>query len=572
MDNITYVSPFTVNTNNNRSVLSLLRNYEPLHKDETISVNLIPVYETKDLATILSQNLRRKPGSSGRGEESGASHEISENLKAEAEVAAEATHFVELTAIYPQNRQQQVSTILFENFPMLRRDLVERILNQILALAPTEVSKDYKWSTLEYGSIGSHSDVTNVFVTFASVETVEWISSNVDIIGKALPGVTLVVDKDVEKKPASITESDVHSVKSEVERLVANKKNFSIDTNKTGTEDLDEVMQYYRTYKVENSELVEVPEELKETIVKDIIKFRYKVLTLEKNRRKKEMEKERFMAKLRLTQIVEGIKTAAEVSDDTRVQEEDIEMAEEKADSMESLNDDEYDEYLANQEKKNLENAYAAKVKEMEKLEQLEKRRLVDQLDAAENYESNLMDNKLALIDEIKAYLDIDTALSSTNGNSKLRMYYTNHLEYLRIRNLEKSKEEKLDAADVLDNMELDSLPKVKLEKPQDSSLSENDNSTKSENSKPESMEVDVVISGLPAETLMAIETKIGDLIEEFLGIREDVLIEFVLDFIKEKNLGLKEELITELQETLDEDSRTVVNQLHEFIVLHVDK
>lgn len=560
MDSIKYVNPYTVSTKSNLSVLSALRRYKTHQKSDKIDAFLIPVVADQDIDEILSQNNRKNAAKTGTVDENDSAVEIVEESAQEAQQDVDPDSYVELSYLESKNRQQQVATVLFENFPALRKSLVERVIGIVMELAPSEVIKTFRWSVLEPGSTGSRSDVTNVFVRFSSVETAGWVIGNVDQLQKIFGGVTLAFDQDLVPRASTITIEETKKVGDEVTRILSNKKNLSIDSKKTGTEDLDQVMQYYRTYKVDNSELVEVPKDLKETIVKDIIKFRAKVLTIERDRRRKEIERERRKAKFRLTQIVEGITTAAEVKEGEESSAEmDVEI-EEKTDPLDSLNEDEYELFLAGEKQRAFEKSLQTKLDELEKLESSEQARLLDQLDVAVNYESNLIDNKLGLIDEIRAFQDAQSAKSSSG--SKLRLYYTNHSEYVRIRNIERSREEKLDAADAQKTAEVAVANAPEPDVAEEiAPVVEKD-----------AMDVEVVVSDLSAQNLLDIQVKIGDLIEEYLGIKEEVLIDYIFEFVREHNLGQKEELISELLETLDEDSKVVVEQLHDFIRSQVVK
>lgn len=556
MDSIKEVSPFTVSTRNNLSVLSTLRGYKTHQKSDTINTLLIPVIEDQDVEEILNQNNRKKVGNASRVSQNGINVDVSQESVEDIPQDADPKSFVELAELEPKNRQHQTATVLFENFPALRKSLVDHVLHLVTNVAPSTLTKTFQWSILEPGSTGSHSDVTNVFVRFSSTEMAKWVHGNIQQIQDILQGVIIVFDQDLACGESTISVENVKKVGDEVSRIFSNKKNVSIDLKKTGTEDLDEVMQYYRTYKVENSELVEVPKDLKETIVKDIIKFRAKVLSIERDRRKKEIERERRKAKLRLTQIVEGIRSTAEVKDLGEVNAEvDVEV-EEKINPLDSLNEDEYEAFLADEEKKAFDDSFQTKLSEMEKLESSEKAKLLTQLDLAANYESNLIDNKLALIDEIKAFQDAESARSSKG--SKLRLYYTDHSEYVRIRNIERSQEEKLDALDVQETKEVsvtDTPKPVAAASGESAPAIEED-----------AMDLEIVVSNFSTKVLLDIQTKIGDLIEEFLGIKEEVLVDYIFEFVKEHNLAQKEELISELLETLDEDSIVVVQQLHDYI------
>lgn len=550
MDSVTLASPFRISTRNNLDILSKLRNFKSHQILDTIPGILVPVLEGDDLDEIIAQNKRQRTESNQIQHDEisaieGASGEVSADLD-----HAEPKHYVELAHIQPQNRQQQLATVMLREFPNLKRSLIEPALENILALSPAETPKSFLWSLSEHGGTGSHSELTNLFVRFGSVETASWLLANKVLVQRIFKGSVVEIDQELQPSSSSLEfDEKCQKLAEDVLRISSNKNNFSVDTRKTGTEDLDEVMQYYRTYKVANSELVEVPRELKETIVKDIIKFRAKVLTVERDRRKREIERERRMAKARLTQIVEGIKSVSEVKEETEMYVD----TEEKTDPLHGLSEEEYQEHLEKQVKLAEESEYAAKLAEMEKLEVTEKGRLLEQLKAAETYELNLIENKFALIDELKVYADSENALLAQKG--KLQLYFTNHSEYARIRNLEKTQEEKTDDFDRKDDFKADE----KIEVVETKTIGEEKPSNVD-------MEIDVVVLELPEEKLDLVQNKIGELIEEFLGIREEVLVEFVFDFVKENNLSSKAELIAELLETLDDDSVTVVDQLHDFL------
>lgn len=560
MDAITFASPFTVSTQNNSSIISRLRNYKSHHSTESIPSVLIPVLESEDIEDIVSQNNRRRAGGNRRAEDKRDVEESEVEVVGGDEEHVEPKKYVRLENLLPTNRQQQLATVFLEDFPALRKNLIERVIELVVGVAPAEIPRSFEWSVLEQGSTGSQSELTNVFVRFASMETAGWLLANVDGVAPIWKGVVTIFDPELEAGTANIDDEKAKKAADEMARMVANKNNYSVDTKSTGTEDLDQVMQYYRTYKVANSELVEVPKELKETIVKDIIKFRAKVLTIERDRRKKEIERERRMAKLRLTQFVEGIKSAAEISKDTDME---VEMAEEKTDPLDALTEEEYEEHLAKEKKTAEEQEYNVKLAEMERLETAEKGKLLEQLDSAVNYESNLVDNKFALIDEVKEFLDRESATLVLHRGSNLQLYYTNHSEYVRVRLLERTREEKMDKLDKEDE-------DATSEETQPSVVAEVVPTKEVDQTEDVTMEVDVVVSQLPPEKLSAIQDKIGELIEEYLGIRAEVLIDFIFDFVKENNLARKDDLVAELLETLDEDSITVVDQLHEFVRLSV--
>lgn len=568
MYQITYVSPFSISADNNHDLISLLKDYNLAEIPESVTTK-IPVAGTVDISSIVSQNDRKIP--TGFNDPSTKNDLDAAIIEDNIEEDEEPQHFVELATLEPKNRQQQLCTVLLQGFPALKRPAIEKVLKLLLLTQPASISNSFVWTVIV--SDHDQSDRKNVFLRFSSVEMKEWFQQNWKHLKSVLPSVSSVftddeenVEKAVEKnldnkvEKMEVDSGVLKKVTAEVSHILANSKNFGRGSRTTGTEDLDEVMQYYRTYKVENSELVEVPKDIKEKIVKDIIKFRSKVLTIEKDRRKKEIERERRKAKARLTQIFQGIKEAAvtETAPEPMEIEED---AEEKLDHMEPMTEAEYEKHLVEKEAKELEEAYAKRVQKVEHQERTEKARLVDQLTTATNYEENLIENKFTSMEDIKSFQDFNVDRINAGLSSKLQLYYNNHLEYLRIRNNERTREELRDTLDAEEEAKQSgekftyTVPQVEKAETVISNLPESPD-----------VEMNIVVADLPETKLRSVREKISELVEEFLGIKETVLIDFIYDFVLEKNLGLKEELVTELQETLDEDSQIVVDKLH----LHV--
>ena len=59
---------------------------------------------------------------------------------------------------------------------------------------------------------------------------------------------------------------------------------------------------------------------------------------------------------------------------------------------------------------------------------------------------------------------------------------------------------------------------------------------------------------------------KIIELVEEYLGVKDEFLVQVINDNLQNSSLSKKKELIEELVEVLDEDSENLVNDLWKYI------
>lgn len=108
------------------------------------------------------------------------------------------------------------------------------------------------------------------------------------------------------------------------------------------------------------------------------------------------------------------------------------------------MNDKEYEEFIANEERNKLNDEYIKKLKSFQNNQHDEYIKLTNKLRSLQNYESDLIDNKLKYIDNLKNY--------QTNGLAHL--YIHNYSDYLRMRSQKRSLEETKDAEDVKQELE----------------------------------------------------------------------------------------------------------------------
>lgn len=554
------VAPVSSTSDNNAALLSRLKNYKPSFPSTFSSDTLIPVASNLDVDGIIRQNDKHTQ----RGQGLAAAHDATDALDDGAEEAVDdpleedPPSWRTLEQLVPTNRLEQINTVFLQDFPSVRKLALVRCLELFLSLCPVDAPKDFQFT---FVSETLKRDLRGVFVRFVALEVTRWAKQNV---GEVFPTVIAAFDAELDVTGVEkVSASSKLALVAELDKIFANKRNYIHGSKSTGTEDLDEVMKYYRTYKVDNSELVEVPKELIETIVKDILMFRSKVLTIERERRKREVEKERRRARHRLTLIYEGIKAAHGT-----VEEDDMDTDDAVPDDkLATLTDLEYEAYLSREKAAKEEALWQQQLHELERLETQEKAPLLRRLEQELAYEDALVENKIAHMDEIKVLLELDVVSAEKCTNRKAKLYFTN-AEYMRLRKPERTREAERDRVDAESETHpgAASAAFVALIKPASKPPKPEPQRHADASIDADSGEKVPIVSALPPQLLVALKEHIGALVEKYLGIKEELLTEFIYDFVVEKNTSAADELVAELQETLDEDSHTVVEKLHAYI------
>ncbi|CCE72771.1 Piso0_000365 [Millerozyma farinosa CBS 7064] len=574
------VSPFSVPSNNHHGLLSQLKclaNYPEFDQVDEKELNKviqsIPVSKEENTDQIIESN-SYKIYSGENSSRRSTGHKIQGNHNAEEqsdetdnEDDAKLSNFIELEKFLPQSFKDQLTTVVVKNFPNLRLALIEKVFKNLLTSCP--VNSSFDWSLINI----EHIDHKVVFIRFHHVNTTVWFYKNIrEHLQESIQGINITFDSNLESDIANMKEFDSgagsiqrESLQVDLQKILLNNRNYENVSKIRGMEDLDQAMQYYSSYKVDPSELIDVPKDMQDKIVDEIVKFRSKVLSIERERRKQEIERERILAKNRLQRIFEGTKEAGDemIIDDIEavqaIQDDKQEISE-----YENLTEEEYISLIEQKEKEALENTYNEKVEIFSSKELNERNRLREEHQALREYETSLIEKKAAFIGELKSFQDYkldDLDQYNNLDRHKIKLYYTEYSEYLRLRAQEKAEEENRDKKDIDEEaLELSASNNAQ------NFLSSFKTELKPSRDVEQNTTTDVIVSSLDKATLDKVKTKIGDLIEEYLGVKEDVLIEYVYDFVITNNLTKQNELVEELSETLDEDSVTVVSKLYDYI------
>lgn len=603
-NSIEYVNPYSLSQTINSDLISILDpngsttsiikpqlNYQiPIFKSIDVS-NLIDLNNTKIQTQTNETRINKAKDSSDDHQNNPLSKDYDtsgENIVGGIDdIVEDIKLYVSIDKLKPENFQNQLTTIIINQFPTnLKSNLIEQLLKMLMNL------KKFVWSFINHELI----DLKLIFIKFDQLKDLKWfLLTYCDHISQLIPNVTIITNDKVNEylnnnkdsslakvEPSKITDN----LKAKINLIINNPINYTKGKKNSGTEDLDQVLDSYSNYKVDNNDLIDISNNMKENIIKDIIRFRSRMLLIEKEQRKKEIEMERIKTKNKLKELFEGIKENSTDSTTRKATNKaavgvTISPKVSHRDEYEDMNDKEYEEFIAVEERNKLNDQYNKKLKSFQNNQHAEYIKLTNKLKSLQNYESDLIDNKLKYIDNLKNY--------QTNGLAHL--YTHNYSDYLRMRSQKRSLEETKDAEDVKQELEeikknggqvastntntntkpstyssgVSELATTSVETPKSTTTTTND-TTDEPVAKKSKLAKEIIIIDLPPTVKQSLQEKIVELVENSLGIKDEFLIQVINENLEASNLDNKQELIDELVQVLDEDAESLVNELWDYI------
>lgn len=604
-NSIEYVNPYSLSQTINSDLISILDpngsttsiikpqlNYQiPIFKSIDVS-NLIDLNNTKIQTQTNEARINKAKDSSNDHQNNPLSKDYDtsgENIVGGIDdIVEDIKLYVSIDKLKPENFQNQLTTIIINQFPTnLKSNLIEQLLKMLMNL------KKFVWSFINHELI----DLKLIFIKFDQLKDLKWfLLTYRDHISQLIPNVTIITNDKVNEylnnnkdsslakvEPSKITDN----LKAKINLIINNPINYTKGKKNSGTEDLDQVLDSYSNYKVDNNDLIDIPNNMKENIIKDIIRFRSRMLLIEKEQRKKEIEMERIKTKNKLKELFEGIKENSTDSTTRKATNKaavgvNISPKVSHRDEYEDMNDKEYEEFIAVEERNKLNDQYNKKLKSFQNNQHAEYIKLTNKLKSLQNYESDLIDNKLKYIDNLKNY--------QTNGSAHL--YTHNYSDYLRMRSQKRSLEETKDAEDVKQELEeikknggqvastntntntkpstyssgVSELATTSVETPKSTTTTTTNDTTDEPVAKKSKLAKEIIIIDLPPTVKQSLQEKIVELVENSLGIKDEFLIQVINENLEASNLDNKQELIDELVQVLDEDAESLVNELWDYI------
>ena len=153
---IAFVTPFSISSTNNSKLISLLSETKVnLDKRDTtneapLPLNFsIPTTSQFDASTLVELNNTR--------------------ILSQSSEHDEPKLLIDIDSIMPSNLQEQLSTIVLNNFPNLKNNVIEQVLSNTINLSTDktpEPRRSFHWSQIDY----EFSDLKVVFIRFGKVE------------------------------------------------------------------------------------------------------------------------------------------------------------------------------------------------------------------------------------------------------------------------------------------------------------------------------------------------------------------------------------------------------------------
>ncbi|CAN3369415.1 U1 small nuclear ribonucleoprotein component Snu71p [Diutina catenulata] len=519
MSPVTTARPYTLSGRPNR-VLAKLRHCPDVENTVNIAV---PVSAEVDVSSVVSDNSARLAGplELDFGDSAGAVQGQNSTKTPAINFATEKPQFlVELSELIPKTVHDQVTSVVV-TMGAVKPILVEKVV--------LEIAEGVQGLTWGLSNLSTSRRLAVVKLpTIAAAQA---------FVGRAkgVEGVDVTFDRQLftedDEEKATEVSADDNNLSARVAELLSAPRGQDKPKQELAKE-----------YTVEESELVDVPRAMKPVIVDELISFRLQVLRNENQRRARETAQEQQRAKEKLKEMYERITEESQMEVD--VPETIIELP----DEHENLDDSQYTSMIERKEREKHEREYAIALAQVEVEEKRACEKLPAELTALRSYEKTVSDVRERWLEELRR-LAMAPAHRPVLLPEIVSLYSTNHSLYTKQRQEKRSREEAQDEADREDEA-AENAEKQKID----------DEPT---NAPPEPQ------AKRPRKEITfneALSAKIGELLETYVGVADDLLVDMIDTNLRIHGTDGGELLVGELREVLDDDAQTLVDELYEYI------
>lgn len=454
-------------------------------------IGAVPVYQDR-----IGQVHKREVVRSSEAYDDEGEGEVEQSTKKIEEY--ELTKFVELKQFQPSGLKDQLCEVALSGVK-LGNSAIEQILNEVVA------DGEYKWSFIDEGE---NKLVFLRFIDEDLLKSAAKIRRVQDLEGFEINGKEwhVVIEENtanfIQDSKVSGEKLDKEALKEKVDKIL----NSTLGKGE-GNNDLD--------YQVDETELQDLPPESLPQLRKDIKDFRLKVLENEKKKREKESLEEVKRSRAQLRKLFEKFK-----NEENEIVEDDEDDSDDD-DEGEDLTDEQYEAQRIENENKEILRKYNEKVK-VALNEQRQNRVLIEEFEELKNHELNL-----------------DKTVHSDYEQGKFKPSHRDKL--LEAERDEKDRQNELKEKEISAQSE-NFLNSINIPLKMNIGIAKNNE-----------LSVEDIDDDKLDSILEKIKPKIEGYIEEFLGMKEEELLEYILMIIKENRT--KQSLVEELKETFDEDA-----------------
>ncbi|KAG7767739.1 hypothetical protein KL931_003552 [Ogataea haglerorum] len=430
--------------------------------------------------------------------------------------------------------------LLHSNY--LTDDLLTYTVTELLTSVSVKVNHDnvhintkFSWTALNNDTINSKI----IFIEFHDLLTLYLFekmvnSENIKVRLKQTARMAC------EKLADSIEITEIDSFKFN-ERLSQIEKHETL--RKRGTQNINGQDQVYI---VDSKDLEDVPPDMLDLVKQNLIDFRMRVLYLESQKKEQQMIRDKQLSKMKLRRMLPTSNDRTDDESDDEIQDD-------------GIDDEEFKNQQETQAQIRAEKTFLMRIQQTRKRDEA-------RLKSIEAFHKNIEHHAYEteyVVSARKRFLDsfVSGIKDASNKIDQNFSYYVNHSNYLAFRSKRKQEEERMDAID------------------RDEEAKERDATAEQEEFMASFTKKSVKISlrkkgeapALSEEQVEKVRRKAEEVLEEFLGVREESLVDFIVSFVSNNYYRGKDNdeyraFVSELAETLDEDAETAVDQVYKCI------
>lgn len=494
------------------------------------------------------------------------------------EFKTSTSRYVDLKSFLPISLEQQLHTVCLAHFPLglgskgidKVMDRLDNLIRKKLQVEDNETKFIKQWSYI---------DCVNTLTVYISFQEsiVEEYGKAIQLLEKLFDngsdGIGLHMDENTRRFVCDLTEGSPakeldETAKDEFSALITMLRSepgsISQEKGLAGNSAVE--------YNVDISTLSDLPSSSLDQLCKDIVEFRTRVITLEKEKRNKELAEEEKRRKQNLKHIFDRIKVTNGGSEKGSAPEAESD-SEDSDDEVEGYDDEDADDYEAEKKRVQAERdaqeaQYESMVHSFQDSLLVQYSSLRQEYQRLQNYETHLQKNKGPMLKEL-LHLAMDPyhdhhrpyKESESKADEEDRKRESEEVPKKKATETEPETELELELEPetetetklVSDADATTAAPKIKL------ALKKSIGKTKNEIEEEETPETDAFQQKL---NLLRESGVVEELVKEYLGVYEPDLVSYIFENIEEHQS--KQALETELTETFDEDSPVLVSRIWE--------